>query len=144
MIRAQLNEIELTGLAAELEQELEPLMIQAVDAGTEVLLKEVQTLLSNSSSRPGGPPAKVTGELHDSMATVPAKKRKRYVEGRVQVSDPDKKRQGEIARKAAALEYGGTDKKGRVHPAYPFARLAEVKAEDRINDAIDRVLSEGE
>jgi hypothetical protein len=66
------------------------------------------------------------------------------VEGRVQVTDTDKKRQGEIARKAAALEYGGKDSKGRVHPAYPFMRPAEANAEDRINDAIDRVLSEGE
>jgi hypothetical protein len=144
VIRAYVAEAELTGLAAEIEEELEPLMLQAADAGAGVLLARVQQKLSRTgASVPGGPPAKITGELLGSFAVRKARKLKRSVEARVQVEDADKKKQGEIARKAAALEYGGTDKKGRVHPPYPYMRTAEEEARGDVDAEIARVLDAG-
>lgn len=64
MIKAHIADVSLTGLAAEIEQDLEPLLFDAVNAGTDILLNEVKTTLDQMrQSVPGGPPSRVTGEL---------------------------------------------------------------------------------
>ncbi len=124
-------------MAAAFESELEPLMVRGVEAGAAVLLKRVRQLLTRRGDAiPGGPPSMLTGELHDAFTAKPAQKKKRSVEARVQVDDPSPAKRGEIARKAMALEFGGVDSKGRVHPPYTFLRLAVEQTQDDVEAAI--------
>jgi hypothetical protein len=144
MIKSFVSGDALTGLAAELETELKPLMMQAAEAGAEVLAAAMRRVLGGASSRPGGPPAKLTGELRAAMQGRRARHTKRGIAAAAGVTDPNKREEQRIAIKAAALEYGGTDKKGRVHPPYPFARQAEAASHDAVDAAIARVLETGE
>lgn len=140
-MRVRVEDADLTGFADEMEGELLPRMMRAVERGGDVLLGKIQDFLSRPSpSSPGNPPGKLTGELHDAMARTPAKKRGREVRVLVGVDHPDKAERSRIAIKAAALEYGGTDRKGRVHPPYPFARPAETASQDEVDRAIDEEL----
>lgn len=181
MIKAYVAEAELTGLAAELEAELAPLMEQAVEQGAKVLLGEVKYQLSRyqgdaasavvdestvdltrAGYRTHGkkgkelkrrrnesvfrigtlwsrPPAYRTGELYNAMTVLPARKRKNSFQAAVGV----KRGESRIAVKAAALEFGGIDQKGRVHPPYPFMRVAEENARADVDAEMMRVLHEG-
>lgn len=186
MIKAFVADAELTGLAAELEQELQPLMEQAVEAGAKVLLGEVRYQLSRIKGRRGPsaivdeasvelaragyrtvgirgkkkgkelarrrnlsvfrigtlrtrPPAYQTGELYNAMEALPARKSGRSITAAVGV----KRDLPNVAIKAAALEYGGIDRKGRVHAPYPFMRVAEENARADVDAEIMRVLHEG-
>jgi hypothetical protein len=146
MIRARISDEEITGLADELGDELFPLMEAGVEAGAGILLGRVQTLLSRrvaeeESVEPGQPPAMRSGELHDSFVVkAPRSRSKRSIERRVQVDHPNAQERGRIARKAAALEFGGTDTQGRVHPPFPFMRRAEEETRDEVDDAMFREL----
>jgi len=144
MIKTSISDAELTGWAASIENDLEPVMLRAVDAGAAVLLKRVRSLLNRTLSMPGLPPAMLSGDLLGSFEAAPAAKKKRQVEARVRVWDTNKQRRGEIARQAGALEYGGTDQKGRVHPPYPFMRPAEVSARAEMEAEMMRVMEQGE
>lgn len=181
MIKAYVSEIELTGLADELEQELAPLMSEAVEQGAKVLLDEVRYQLSRykgdapsavvneatvdptrsayrTESKKGRvlkkrrntsafriethwtrPPAYRTGELYNAMEMRPAQKRRGSFTAAVGVRRGDQA----TAIKAAALEYGGVDRDGRVHPPYPFMRVAEENAHDDVDAEMMRVLDEG-
>lgn len=147
MIRAYVSgdEQELADLANEMYEELQPRMIRAVEAGAAVLHGTVRQLLSritpeDEKPTPGGPPARRTGELHDAIQVRPGKKRGLSVVASVGVWHPSPKERSRIARKAAALEYGGRDQKGRVHPPYPFMRPAEQASAEEVRAAVDAEL----
>jgi hypothetical protein len=142
VIKATIEDADVAGLAAEFEQELLPRMKAAAEAGGDILLGKIKSFLSRPGpSAPGSPPRRDTGELHDSMERYPARKVGRAIKVLVGVNHPNKRERSRIARKAAALEYGGTDKRGRVHPPYPFARPAEESTRDQVYREIDRHLS---
>lgn len=141
MITAYIEGDVLDGFADALEEELEPRLIRAVNAGAEVLKREVRRLLSRAGdAAPGGPPAYRTGELHDAMGVIPGRKSGRSVRAGVGVVDASPAEQSRIGRKAAALEYGGTDRKGRYHPPYPFMRPAVAATESEVRAAMDAAL----
>lgn len=138
MIRGYVTGEKVEGLADELYAELEPRMVSAVEDASRILDAAVHPLLQRRGKPiPGGPPAKVTGELDRSIRPLPIRKQKRGVRGGVGVWVDDPKERSRIAQKAAALEYGGTDKKGRYHPPYPFMRPAEEQARERIEKRLE-------
>lgn len=140
MIRGYVSGEKVEGFADELYAELEPRMVAAVTEAAEILDAVIHPLLQRRGEPvAGGPPAKVTGELDKAIQVLPVRVRKRSVSSGVGVWDEDPKKRGEIARKAAALEYGGTDKKGRVHPPFPFMRPAEERVRGRIEKRLEEL-----
>ena len=140
MIKVAVAGEQIEGFADELYAELEPAMERAVKDAAEILDAAVHPLLQRRGEPiPGGPPAKITGELDESIKPLPIRKRKRSIRGGVGVWVDDSAKRHEIAKKAAALEYGGTDKKGRYHPPYPFMRPAEEMARERIERRLEEL-----
>src|SRR5690606_18049845 len=125
--------------ADELYAELAPRMEERVRAASELLAGRLRTVLSRVGDPiPGGPPARRTGELQRSMNPLPIRRTQTSVRGGAGVWVEDAAERQRIARKAAALEYGGTDRKGRVHPPYPFLRPTE----EALRGTIERMLEE--
>lgn len=140
MIRGYVSSEKIEGFADELYAELEPAIVAAVTDSAEILDAAVHPLLQRRGEPvEGGPPAKVTGELDEAIKPLPTKKQKRGIRGGVGVWVEDAKERHEIAKKAAALEYGGTDKKGRYHPPYSFMRVAEEKVRGRIEKRLEEL-----
>lgn len=138
MIRGYVSSEKIEGLADELYAELEPRMVSAVEDAAEILDAAIHPLLQRRGEPvAGGPPAKLTGELDEAIKPLPIKKQKRGIRGGVGVWDEDAAKRHEIAKKAAVLEYGGTDQKGRYHPPYSFMRVAEERVRDRIEKRLE-------
>lgn len=126
-------------LEREIYDDLEPRMLEAVDRAASIFRDRVRLLLSRQGEpQPGGPPAERTGELRRSIEATPARATARQVRARVGVVHANRAEQGRIARKAAALEYGGTDRQGRLHPPYPFMRPAA----EQVREAVERAMEE--
>lgn len=139
MIRAYLSGEQIEDFAETLYEELRPRMEERVKSASELFAGRLQTALSRVGDPiPGGPPARRTGELQRSMNPLPIRRTKTSVRGGAGVWVDDPAERARIARKAAALEYGGTDRKGRVHPPYPFLRPTE----EALRDTIERMLEE--
>lgn len=140
MIRSTITGERIDDFADELYEELRPRMVEVVQRASERLAGGLRETLSRVGPPiPGGPPARVTGELQESMQPVPIRRRKTSVAGGAGVWHSDPAERGRIARKAAALEYGGTDEKGRVHPPYPFLRVTEEQMRDEIEAILEDV-----
>jgi hypothetical protein len=138
VIRGYVSGEKIEGFADDLYAELEPAMERAVTEAAEILDAAVHPLLQRRGEPiAGGPPAKLTGELDEAIKPLPIKKQKRGIRGGVGVWVEDAKERHEIAKKAAALEYGGTDKEGRYHPPYSFMRVAEEKVRDQIEARLE-------
>ena len=139
MIKVAVTGEQIDVFADELYAELIPVMEERVKAASELLASRLRTVLSRVGEPiPGGPPARRTGELQRSMNPLPIRRTKTSVRGGAGVWVDDPAERSRIARKAAALEYGGTDRKGRVHPPYPFLRPTE----EALRDTIERMLEE--
>jgi hypothetical protein len=145
MIRAHIYGDDLDAL--EIFEDLRPQLQEAVNEGAEIIRRRAVDLLGRqrrSRSQPtpeGGPPLRITGELQDAIGVREGSPRtKAYVQAVVQISHPNRKKQREIAVKAQALEWGGTDRFGRVHPPYPFMRKAEKDVYERVNSILEDVV----
>lgn len=139
MIKVAVTGEQIEVFAETLYAELAPRMEERVRAASELLAGRLRTVLSRVGDPiPGGPPARRTGELQRSMNPLPIRRTKTSVRGGAGVWVDDPAERARIARKAAALEYGGTDRKGRVHPPYPFLRPTE----EALRDTIERMLEE--
>ncbi|HEY8504975.1 MAG TPA: hypothetical protein VIL46_10360, partial [Gemmataceae bacterium] len=126
-------------IAEELWAEVLPRAERQVQAASELLAERLRSILSRVGPPiPGGPPAKRTGELQQSMNPLPIRRTKTSVRGGAGVWVEDRAERSRIAQKAAALEYGGTDQKGRVHPPYPFLRPTE----EVLRPTIGRILED--
>ena len=139
MIKVAVTGEQIEVFADTLYAELVPRMEERVRAASELLAGRLRTVLSRVGDPiPGGPPARRTGELQRSMNPLPIRRTKTSVHGGAGVWVEDAAERQRIARKAAALEYGGTDRKGRVHPPYPFLRPTE----EALRDTIERMLED--
>lgn len=139
MIRVQVTGEEIEVFAETLYEELRPAMEERVRAASELMAGRLRTVLSRIGEPiPGLPPARVSGELQESMNPLPLRVTKTSVRSGAGVWVDDPEERARIARKAAALEYGGTDRKGRVHPPYPFLRPTE----EALRDEIERMLED--
>jgi len=140
VIRVEVTGEQIDVFADELYAELVPAMERQVRKASELLasrLKEVVGRLGPST--PGGPPARRTGELQRSLNPIPIRRTKTSVRGGAGVWVDDPAERSRIARKAAALEYGGTDKKGRYHPPYPFLRPTEEAMRTQIEGILEEL-----
>lgn len=132
MIRAVVTGDKVELLAEDLYAELIPSMERKVKEASDLLALRLKQTVGRSTSTPGGPPAKRTGELQRSLNPLPVRRTKTSVRAGAGVWVDNAEERQRIARKAAALEYGGKDKKGRVHPPYPFLRPTEEAAREEI------------
>lgn len=149
MVRAFVSGDDLTGLSDELLDDLLPQMIAANDEAVGILAAEIRTNLSRTTGTgrpyrgkkrkgqraagPGAAPVRQSGELYRSVKEMASRRKGSRVEGYVRIDHPG----------AGRLEFGGRDKRGRYHPPHPFARPADVTAEPKIREAIDRALGVG-
>ena len=144
---------DVSGLAEELFEELEPRVVRKLEEAGDILADEIRSLVKREGPPvSGGPPAKVTGELLRSIVREPVRKRGRagFV---VKVGST-------LYAQAASLEYGhavvrvdGLRQGKRNHkkklvknrvvlghvPAYPFMRPAEERATPRIEAKLDEI-----
>jgi len=139
VIRVTVRGERVEGFADELYTELIPSMERQVTRASELFADRLkQTVGRPPPSTPGGPPARRSGELQRALNAIPIRRTKTSVRGGAGVWVDDPAERSRIARKAAALEYGGTDRKGRYHPPYPFLRPTE----EALRDAIERMLED--
>jgi hypothetical protein len=131
--------------ASEIYEDIRPQLETAVRRGAEIIQARAIALLGRqrqSKSQPtpeGGPPLRITGELQDAIGLKMGSSRtKRYVEARVEIVHPNRQEQTRIAVKAQALEWGGVDREGRVHPPYPFMRRAEKDVYSQVFGILER------
>jgi len=139
VIKVRLTGEDIQLYPEQLWAEILPRAEERIMAASEMLADRVRAVLSRVGPPiRGGPPAKRTGELQRSINPLPIRHSRTSVSGGTGVWVEDRAERHRIAVKAAALEYGGTDKKGRVHPPYPFMRPTE----EALRPAILRMLED--
>lgn len=123
-------------LADEILEEFVPIAKKAVNDASELLLAEIERLLTlrsgtaKTAAPEGQPPEQDTSELVKSWRRIPARVRGNSVTGGVKSNDP----------KAIRLEYGLTDKLGRRILPHPFLRPAMANTRDAIGQLLQERL----
>lgn len=133
MIRVKMGRIESAGFADDLVAEVRKKAPRAVKAGRRVIVAEMKRLLSLNTggpSRPGQPPAKVSGELARSVKTPPVRIRSWGAEAAIQVDHDGANR----------LEYGFRDRRGVETAPHPYAGPAIANKQAAADRAMEREL----
>lgn len=113
-------------IADEVLAETAPIAKERMNVASRVLLDHVRRRLSANDgpapAAPGESPAYQRGDLFRSFRTIASTIRGRVVRGGVASDDPG----------AAAQEFGWTTEAGRLIPARPYVRPAEIAAEPEV------------